>query len=257
MLRARDITVQAGDRPIVSRASFALGGGEFVGLIGPNGAGKSTLLRAILGLQEREQGAVELDDRSFAEIPPKVRARKVAFLPQEHRVEWRLTGHDVVMLGRYPHQVGLGQASEADHEAVARALDAVGMRDAAERAVADLSGGERARILLARALAVESEILLVDEPIAALDPYQQLHLMEVLRARAHAGAGVLAVMHDLTLAVRFMDRLILMSNGEIVADGPPMTVLSPERLRDVYQVSALSGDVDGVNWVLPWARTDS
>jgi iron complex transport system ATP-binding protein len=236
-LEAAGITVHARGRAIVDGASLSVAPGELVGLIGPNGTGKSTLLRAMLGFTPRLSGNVTLDGADFAAMPARDRARAVAFLPQDRRVEWRLTARDVVMLGRYPHQTGFGRATSADRDAVARAIAAVEGEALLDRPVAVLSGGERTRILLARALAVEAPILLADEPIAALDPYHQLHVMEILQARARAGAGVLAVIHDLALAARFMDRLVLMHQGQCVADGSPAHALTPERLAAVYRIS--------------------
>lgn len=247
-LEARSVSVAIRDRDIVSNVSLSLPTGELVGLIGPNGAGKSTLLKAMLGIRERTSGDILLDGQDFLAMPGKVRARAVAFLPQERRVEWRLPSHDVVMLGRYPHQSGFGGPTPADRAAVDRALAAVDGRELGDRSVAVLSGGERTRILLARALAVEAPLLLVDEPIAALDPYHQLHVMEILRERTRAGSGVLAVIHDLPLAMRFMDRLVLMDRGCIVADGKPADVLTPERLAAVYRIEALQPHG------LPWSR---
>ncbi len=236
-LEASGITVTARGRTIVDGASLQLASGELVGLIGPNGAGKSTLLRALLGITPREAGSVTLDGADLAAMPAQARARAIAFLPQDRRVEWRLTAHDVVMLGRYPHQAGLGGATQADREAVARAIAAVEGEALLDRPVAVLSGGERTRILLARALAVEAPLLLADEPIAALDPYHQLHVMEILRDRARAGMGVLTVIHDLPLAIRFMDRLVLMNAGQVVAHGPPAEVLTADNLANVYRLT--------------------
>jgi iron complex transport system ATP-binding protein len=243
-LEASHITVHARGRAIVDGASLAVAPGELVGLIGPNGAGKSTLLRAMLGLTPRASGSVTLDSADFAAMPARERARAIAFLPQDRRVEWRLTAHDVVMLGRYPHQAGFGGATVADREAVARAVAAVEGEHLLDRPIAVLSGGERTRILLARALAVEAPILLADEPIAALDPYHQLHVMEILQARARSGAGVLAVIHDLALAARFMDRLILMDTGRVAAEGVPASVLTPQNLAATYRIRT-TGDA---NW---------
>ena len=158
------------------------------------------------------------------------------------------------MLGRYPHQSGFGGASPEDRAAVGRALTEVDAETLSDRPVAVLSGGERTRILLARALAVEAPLLLVDEPIAALDPYHQLHVMEILRERARSGSGVLAVIHDLALASRFMDRLILMDGGRIAAEGPPSEVLTAHLLAKVYRIDAASGVRAGQPWVLPWSR---
>ncbi len=253
-LEARDITVAIKGCRIVDSVSMALNSGELVGLIGPNGAGKSTLLKAILGIRARASGTVTLDGEDFDALPSRVRAQKVAFLPQERRVEWRLPAHDIVMLGRYPHQSGFGGPTPQDREAVQRALEAVDAAGVADRPVAVLSGGERTRVLLARALAVEAPLLLVDEPISALDPYHQLHVMEILQERARAGVGVLAVIHDLSLAMRFMDRLVLLDEGAVAADGKPEDVLSSDLLAAVYRVDAISGAKDDRRYILPWSR---
>jgi len=239
---------------IVNNASLSVSTGELVGLIGPNGAGKSTLLKAMLGLRPRDAGDILLDGADFLVQPPARRARNVAFLPQERHVEWRLPARDIVMLGRYPHRDRFGGATAEDRAAVTRALDAVDGHALVERPISVLSGGERTRILLARALAVEAPLLLADEPITALDPYHQLHVMEILRDRARAGSGILAVIHDLPLAARFMDRLILMHEGQIIADGPPTTVLTPENLSRAYRIEALTRENAGETFVLPWTR---
>ena len=253
-LEASNISVSARGRTIVDNARLSLSSGEFVGLIGPNGAGKSTLLRALLGLTPRDSGQVALDGADFSAMPAGARARAVAFLPQDRRVEWRLTAHDVVMLGRYPHRSGFGGATAADRDAVQRAIAMVQAEELVDRQVSVLSGGERTRILLARALAVDAPLLLADEPVTALDPYHQLHVMEILRERTRSGAGVLAVIHDLALAARFMDRLVLMHGGHVLAEGPPAEVLAPERLAEAYRIAALTGAHGGEPYVLPWSR---
>jgi iron complex transport system ATP-binding protein len=253
-LEVRNITVRAGEVTLVSGASFTLEGGEFVGLIGPNGAGKSTLLRAVVGVRPRDGGDILLEGRPVSDYSPMERARCLGYLPQERRVEWRLPARDVVMLGRYPHRPGFGGPTDEDRQAVSVAIVRVDAAEVQDRPAAVLSAGEKARILLARALAVRAPILLADEPISALDPYHQLHVMETLRDEARTGHAVLVVLHDLMLASRLMDRLILMSAGSIVADGKPAEVLSDERLRSVYRVSALRGERDGSPWLAPWSR---
>jgi iron complex transport system ATP-binding protein len=253
-LEARNISVVINGANIVNSASLSVNSGELVGLIGPNGAGKSTLLKAMLGLRGRDSGDIFLDGADFLAHPTANRARNVAFLPQERRVEWRLPSRDIVMLGRYPHRDRFGGPTAEDRAAVTRALDAVDGHAIADRPVSVLSGGERTRILLARALAVEAPILLADEPITALDPYHQLHVMEILRERTRAGAGILAVIHDLPLAARFMDRLILMHEGRIIAGGPPAKVLTEANLASIYRITALTGGNAGDSFVLPWTR---
>jgi iron complex transport system ATP-binding protein len=253
-LQAKGIFVAAGDKRIVDGADLSLTAGEFVGLVGPNGAGKSTLLRAIVGVQARQGGDVKLNGKPSHTYSPRDRGRLLAFLPQERRVEWRLPARDVVMLGRYPHHAGFGGPTAQDRESVAQAIAAVDAQGLEARPAAVLSAGEKARILLARALAVEAPILIADEPIAALDPYHQLHVMEILQGQARAGRSVLVVLHDLMLASRFMDRVALMSEGRIVADGRPADVLSDDRLRQVYRVHAIRGVEAGAAWLSPWKR---
>ncbi len=253
-LEARNISVDIAGKAIVSAASLHIAPGELVGLIGPNGAGKSTLLKAALGLRPKSGGEVLLDGKDFLAMRPQIRACHIAFLPQERHVEWRLPAYDIVMLGRYPHRARFGGPTHEDRAAVARALDAVDGHALVDRPVTVLSGGERTRILLARALAVETPVLLADEPIAALDPYHQLHVMEILRERARAGAAVLVVIHDLALAARYMDRLVLMNEGAIAAEGPPAEVLSPDNLARIYRINALTGENAGDLFVLPWTR---
>jgi iron complex transport system ATP-binding protein len=253
-LEARGISVEAGGKRIVQNASLQVSGGEMVGLIGPNGAGKSSLLKALLGLTPRTGGDVSIDGARFESFAPIERAKRVAFLPQDRRVEWRLRVRDVVMLGRYPHQAGFGAPTQACRSAVDRALAMVDAEKIADQPVTELSGGERTLVLLARALAVEAPLLLVDEPTTALDPYHQLHVMETLANLARSGVGVLAVIHDLASAARFMDRVVLMNAGVVAAEGPPAQTLSDENLSAVYGVRAVRGEADQSQWILPWAR---
>jgi iron complex transport system ATP-binding protein len=254
-LEARGLTVlgSAGEA-IVSDASLAVRPGELLGLIGPNGAGKSTLLKATLGLKPLAAGTVTLGGRPLADVPPVERARRIAWLGQEGRIEWRLSARDVVALGRRPHRRPFTPPSAADREAVARALATVEMTALADAPATELSAGERARVLLARALAVEAPILLADEPTAALDPYHQLLVLETLRGRAERGGSVLVVLHDLSLAARFLDRVVVMSGGRILADGPPPLVLTDEVLEAVYRIAAVRGQDEGRAWLLPLFR---
>jgi len=253
-LTAQDMTVRAPRRIILDRACLTVDAGELVGLIGPNGAGKSTLLRAIVGALPRHAGRVLLDGNPIDAYGARQRARALAYLPQDRHIEWPLPSRAVVMLGRYPHMRGFGPPSDACNKAVDRAMTAVDAADLADRNAAVLSGGERTRVLLARALAVEAPLLLADEPIAGLDPYHQLHVMEILRHAARTGTGVLAVLHDLTLAMRYMDRLVLLADGKVIANGAPADVLTEANLKRVYRVAAVHGSRDGADFVLPWSR---
>ncbi len=255
-LEVSNVTVQVRDHKIVDDLSMTLDRGELVGLIGPNGAGKSTLLKAVIGARQRTDGQVVVDGTRLERLSGVARARSLAYLPQERRVEWQLPARAIVMLGRFPYRRGFGPPADECEAAVDQALEDVDAVQFASRSLASLSGGERARILLARALAVEAPLLLADEPIAELDPYHQLHVMEILKSKAQAGAGVLVVLHDLTLAARFMDRLILMDQGRVVEEGVPRRVLSKRNLQDVYRVSPFEGKNAEDTFVLPWQRTD-
>jgi len=255
-LKVSNLTVQVRDYRIVDDLSLTLDQGELVGLIGPNGAGKSTLLRTVIGACRRAGGDIIVGRESVERMSGTDRARALAYLPQERHVEWQLPARAVVMLGRFPYRQGFGPPAAECEAAVDRALNAVDAAEFAHRSVKSLSGGERARVLLARALAVEAPLLMADEPIAELDPYHQIHVMEILRSRAREGTGVLAVLHDLTLAARFMDRLILMDRGRVVAEGRPDDVLSNANLENVYRVTALKETTADGSFVLPWQRID-
>ena len=227
----------------------------FVGLVGPNGAGKTTLVRAIANLIPFE-GRIELGGVAVDEIPIRARARKIAYLAQGADSHWPLSVERLVALGRLPHLEPFRKPGPEDEAAIEAAMTLADVTRFRHRDVLTLSGGERARVLLARALAVEAPLLLVDEPVASLDPYHQLGVMEVLRAYVEKGRTAVAVLHDLSLAARFCDRLILLDDGVIRAEGAPAHVLTPENLRAVYHVEAeIGGEGRGFH-VLPLRRLD-
>ena len=238
-LVADNLSVDLGPRRVVSDVSAAFAGGELVGIIGPNGAGKSTLVRAMLGLLPASGGGVQLDDRAIAQWPPRDVARRLAYLPQGQTLHWPLGVERLVGLGRLPHLAPLSRVGPADRAAVAEAMARADVSHLAGRTATELSGGERARVMLARALAVGAAGLVVDEPLAALDPGHQIDVMELLVREARGGALVIAVRHDLTMAARHCDRLILMDGGRVVAQGAPADVLTRDRLRSVYGIEVL------------------
>jgi iron complex transport system ATP-binding protein len=250
VLEAADVSVRLGGRLIVDRASLALRHGEVVALVGPNGAGKTTLVRALAGLLPAD-GRISFDRRALSVLSPRERARHVAYLPQGHVFHWPIPAAAVVALGRHPHADPFSPPSEADRAAVVRALAATNIEALATRPVATLSGGERARVALARALATEAPVLLADEPTASLDPRHQLVVMELLRRAAQKGA-VLAVVHDLLLAERFADRVLVMDRGRLVADAPPSEALGPERVAQVFGVATVSVEAGEGRLTIPW-----
>lgn len=253
-LEARDVAVDLGGRRVLEGFSLDAGGGELIGLIGPNGAGKSTALRAMARLIPRRAGAVTIDGRPLERLAARDLARRLAYLPQGHAVNWPMAVERVVGLGRLPWRGPFGGPSEADRAAVARAMLRADVAAFAARPATELSGGERARVALARALAVEAPILLADEPTASLDPYHQLQVMDLLREAARAGDLVIVVLHDLTLASRFCDRLVLLAAGRPLAEGAPGEVLTEARLAAAYGVEGYRGEHAAERFVLPWRR---
>ena len=241
-LTASDVTVRLGGTTIVERANLTLRGGEFVALVGPNGAGKTTLIRALAGLAPAD-GMIVLGGKPIETMPPRERARAVAYLPQGHIFHWPMSVESIVMLGRAPHGDPFSSNTSDDRAAVARALVTTETQVFAQRAVTTLSGGEKARVALARALATQAPVLLADEPTASLDPRHQLVVMELLRSAAHGGNAILAIVHDLTLAARFADRVLVMDRGRMVADGLPADALAPERLAAVFGIEAATVQV--------------
>ncbi len=240
-LEARSLMVTVPGRPfpLLSDVSLALTPGEVLGVVGPNGAGKSTLLACLAGLRKPNAGTVLLTDIPLPDIALAERARRIAYLPQAQPLHWPLTVERVVALGRLPHRGRFAGESALDRAAIDRALTATDMDGLRDRRVDTLSGGERARAMLARALATEAPILLADEPVAALDPAQAKGMMALFRSLARqSGLAVAVTLHDLAAAARWCDRIVLLSAGRVAAAGAPAEVLTPRHLSDVYAIDA-------------------
>ncbi|HEY8352488.1 MAG TPA: ABC transporter ATP-binding protein [Sphingomonadales bacterium] len=231
-----NLSVELGGRRVLDSLGFHAPAGMVTGLIGPNGAGKTTVLRALLGLVPRRSGRVSLDGRALDGLDPRERARALAYLPQGCPVHWPLTVERLVSLGRLPHQDPWRRPRPEDAAAIEAAMRATDMLHLRDRPATELSGGERMRALLARALAGEAPVLLADEPVAALDPRHALSTMELFADLAARGRTIVLVLHDLGLAARFCGRLLLMDRGRMAAAGAPRSVLAPDLLAAVYGV---------------------
>ncbi len=236
-MSATGLTIRLARTVVVENASLELRTGELTALLGPNGAGKTTLIRALAGVVPAD-GRIEIGGRPLQAFSLRERARRIAYLPQGHIAHWPMDVASVVALGRHPHADAFAPPTEGDRAAVRTALAATGLEPLAARSVTSLSGGERARVALARALATQASILLADEPTMSLDPRHQLVVMELLAQVAHGGRAVLAILHDLALAARFADRVLMMDRGRLVADGPARDVLTPDKIATVFGVEA-------------------
>jgi len=235
-LTATDIHVQLGEKKVLSGIGAAFAPGQLTCIVGPNGAGKSTFLTVLAGLREADRGQVMLDGVDLETMLPRERARRLAYLPQIPEVAWAVDVRTLVGLGRTPFIGARGLGAE-DEQAVDRALALCGIGSMATRNVATLSGGERARVLLARALAGAPKWLLADEPLTGLDPGYQLEAATLFRKMAREeNCGLIVTLHDLHMALRMADRVLVLAEGRILIDAAPMAALSPDILRQAYGV---------------------
>ena len=249
-LEARDVTVHLTGRPILERVSCRAEPGRITAVIGPNGAGKSTLLRAMAGLLPLEGGGVAFGGRPLDSLDQTELARSIAYLPQDRVVHWPLAVERVVALGRLPHRTGMMMSDARDRAAVDAAMRTMDVAGLAQRPVSQLSGGERARVLVARALAQESRVLIADEPTAGLDPAHALGLFGTFRHLAAEGRAVIVALHDLTLAARFCHHVVLLVSGRVAASGPAAEVLQSGTLSAAFNVTIANGLVADVPVVL-------
>ena len=231
MLVAENLTLTRGGRAVVAGLSATLAPGQITAIVGPNGAGKSSLLLGLAGLLTPSAGRVTLEGTALAALSTRDRAKAIGYLPQSAEVAWDVAAEALIALGRLPWR----DRGAAEVAAALAALDCEPLR---HRRVSQLSGGERARVLLARVLAGTPRWILADEPLAALDLAHQLRLIAQLKARAEAGQGVVVVLHDLGLAMNHAGRVLVLKHGALIADGAPEAALSPEVIARAWGVSA-------------------
>jgi len=253
LVTLQNLGVSLAGRMVLHDVSLQLSSGHLVALVGPNGAGKTTLLRALAGLVP-SSGAILISGDALSSLSLRERAKRFAYLPQGHIVHWPLATRDIVALGRYPHgATDPARLTQSDADAVARAMQATDVVELAARRVTELSGGERSRVALARVLAVEAPVILADEPTSSLDPRHQLDVMKTLRMTADKGVLVIVVTHDLGLAARFADKVLVLSGGRLVSQGAAAEALSETTMAEVFRVSAYRGEYQREAVIVPWA----
>jgi iron complex transport system ATP-binding protein len=258
-LRFEELAVELGGREILAGIDFEVSPGEVVGLVGRNGVGKTTLLRLVNGVLHASAGRVLLGGEPISKISRRRLARGVAFVPQDLHVPFPFRVGELVLMGRAPHQPMVGLESENDVRLALEALERLGIRHLADRAITTLSGGERQLVLFARALVQDPDVLLLDEPTAFLDLKHRVEVLREVRAFTRSGRSALIVSHDLSLAARLCDRIVLLDSGRVAAVGRPVEVLTPENLRSAFgiEVFAFPGPDDALVIVPDLAETKS
>ena len=234
VLAVEDLSVELGGSDILDGVSLTADTGDLVGLVGPNGAGKTTLLRAIQGAIRPTAGTVTVDGHAITSLSARETGRLVATVPQETRLSFSFSVEDAVAMGRNPHIGRFGTADADDRRAVGEALADTDLTELADRPVTELSGGERQRVLLARAFAQDTPLLLLDEPTANLDINHAVNTLDLVRSVVDEGTTAVAAIHDLNLAARYCDRLVLLAEGSVVEAGAPEAVLTSETLKAAF-----------------------
>ena len=252
-LEAKDIEAVLGGNPILRGVSLEVDHNDFVGIIGPNGSGKSTLLKCIYRVLKPQAGIVRLDGTDIRELSYKKSAQTIAVLAQHNYYNFEFSVQDVVLMGRSPHKRTMERDNAQDYAIVAQALETVGMADMAKRSFSTLSGGEQQRVILARALAQQTPCLILDEPTNHLDIKYQLQLLDIVKG---LNRTVISAIHDLNIAAMYCTWLVVMKDGKVITQGTPRQVLTPELIREVYEVEAtVSTDAQGILRILYYPKT--
>ena len=238
VLNFDNVSVSLQGKDIVNNVSFKVPKGKFLALLGPNGAGKTTLLKAASGLAAYS-GSLTLFDKELNLLTPHETGHIISYVPQGADVHWPMCVRDIVALGRLPYHRGFAINETKDQNAINTAIEILDLSQLTDRSFNALSGGEKSRVMLGRALATEPKILLADEPTAALDPYHQLQILNVMQRMTNQGVSVVTILHDIFLAAQFADIVVLLHHGQVIAFGKPEEVLTPKILKRVYNISLL------------------
>jgi iron complex transport system ATP-binding protein len=254
LIDMQHISLRIGSRTILNDISVQIEAGKIIGLIGPNGAGKTSLLKILANVQNEYTGNYDFSGKPIQHYTLKQLAKAFAYLAQDATAHWPLKVEKLIALGRIPFQGMSNRLNSNDYQAIQKAVIQTDIEHLLGRIVTELSGGERARVFLARLFAAEPSVIFLDEPIAALDPYHQLHVMEILKEHAANGGTVVIVLHDLNLAARFCDELILMDKGTIAAQGKIDDLLKNQLLEDIYGIQLKMFCQDDAYAITPWKR---
>jgi iron complex transport system ATP-binding protein len=251
-LEVDNINFSYGEKPVLQNISFTLQKGDFMAVVGPNGCGKTTLLHNISGSLPPAAGAIFVDEQDISSLSAKQLSQKMAFVSQSEQINFDFTVQEVAAMGRLPHLPFWGGEKEKDAQIVRQCLQMTNTRQLKDRFITGLSGGERQRVFIARALVQQPQLLLLDEPTSNLDIQHQLELMEILRRLNNNGMTVLAALHDLNLALRFANKALLLSSGQVIACGEPQHVLSVHNIKRIYGVNVqLLQSANGLDNIIP------
>ncbi|WP_339160677.1 ABC transporter ATP-binding protein [Siminovitchia sp. FSL H7-0308] len=235
-ISCHQLVVQIGKKKILKSVSFSAIRGTFIGLIGPNGSGKSTWLKALGGLLSYQSGTIRIQNKKISSYSANQLAKMIGYVPQDTTIGFDFRVRDIVMMGRHSHIPRFGFGRFTDYERVNEAMERTAITHLSEQSVTSLSGGQRQMVFIAKALAQDPSILLLDEPTSALDLHRQLQVLELVRELVDEGMIAIAALHDLNMAARFCDQLVLLKNGEVQAAGEPKAVLTKKRLQESYHV---------------------
>ncbi|MEM2136298.1 MAG: ABC transporter ATP-binding protein [Candidatus Jordarchaeaceae archaeon] len=250
IIKVKDLVYSYDSVRALDGLTFEIYRGEFVGLVGPNGSGKTTLLKCLSKLYTPQEGSIELDGHDLRRLSQLEGARIYAVVPSEFTMDMNISITDAVLLGRYPYLEGLWWENERDEEIALEAMEKLNVLDFGSRKLGELSSGEKQRVLIAKALAQEAKVLLIDEPVAHLDLGYQMEIMEMLKSLARDGVTIIAAMHELNLAVKYCDKLIVLDKGRVVACGKPKDIVTQKLIEDVYGVKAIIQDIPEVGLVI-------